>query len=46
MGIIGRVFNTSSEDSKLKEDCVGLINTSENMTGADYKVRLNLSELS
>lgn len=45
MRIIGRVFNTSNEDTKLKEDCVGLMNTSENMTGDDYKIKLNLSEV-
>jgi hypothetical protein len=35
----------STEDSKLKEDFIGLINTGDDMAGTDCRIKLNLSEV-
>lgn len=43
--IVGRVINMSTEDPKLKEISVGLINTSDDSVTGVYKVKLNLSEV-
>lgn len=43
--IVGRVINTSIEDDKLKQDSIGLLNTSEDGTGNVTRLILNLDEI-
>jgi hypothetical protein len=42
--IVGRIINLSTEDTKLKADSIGIMNTSEE-NGQVFKLRLNLGEV-
>ena len=44
MRIVGRIINLSTEDTKLKADSIGIMNTSEE-NGQVFKLRLNLGEV-
>ena len=44
--IVGRIINLSTEDSKLRADTVGILNTSEEAGSTSvFKLKLNLSEV-
>ena len=43
--IVGRIINLSTEDSKLRPDTVGILNTSEESGSSIVRLKLNLSEV-
>lgn len=44
--IVGRIVNLSTEDSKLRADTIGILNTSEDSaTTSVFKLKLNLGEV-